>query len=162
MAFEDDSQAGSPFVHRAAFRGGERHRGFRQASADGELATGPAQPGVEIRAVGLGGEHAASRGPIATRGQEFATGLSSGVPAIIVAWNLFAREDSHGVLPVGGGPQAVMPHAHGRHRHPHSRRHQDRHEGEQFEKATPSIRRGETQSSRFIWKLAFRQIDPSD
>lgn len=70
-AFEDDSQAGSPFVHRAAFRGGERHRGFCQASAHRELAAGPAQPGFEIGAVAFGAEHAASRGSIVRRGQEF-------------------------------------------------------------------------------------------
>ena len=70
MTFEHGPEPGSPFVHGATVFRGKYRSGLAEATACRQLPAGPAQPGFEIRAVGIRGEHGARFAAAGLDGQE--------------------------------------------------------------------------------------------
>ncbi len=69
IALQQHPQPGPPFVHGAAFLGGQDHRRLSQTAADGELFACPFQPRLKIGPVFFSCKHAASGGSILHHGQ---------------------------------------------------------------------------------------------
>lgn len=81
VSIHQGAEADAPFFRSVAIFSGENHGRLGESPAHGELATGPAQPCLEIRAVVVGGEHGGIVPVKPAPGQEDTRGFRPRFPA---------------------------------------------------------------------------------
>lgn len=80
ISLQQGPQAVSPLLSRSALFGSQHHGCLAEPAACCELATGPAQPGLEVRAVVLWCEHAHDKRQSSASGQDDSRGLRDLLP----------------------------------------------------------------------------------